>query len=230
MKWIVGIVNNLAVLAILICAAIFLPTFHLGFYSMEYDKYNIPAQISVPKDELMTVTGELLSYMKGDREDLVIYATVDNQYREFFNDREKAHMVDVKDLFAVGFYIRNIALLAFLLSIFLLLFLKIHPWPVIIRTGRIIIAGFLILAFTLFAIIALDFDKAFTVFHELFFNNDLWILNPNTDLLVNIVPTGFFVDIAALVGIIFVSLSLVTIGGCTLYLRYKRRKSPEGSV
>ena len=35
------------------------------------------------------------------------------------------------------------------------------------------------------------------MFHHIFFNNDLWMLNPDTDLLINIVPEPFFMDTAA---------------------------------
>ena len=36
-----------------------------------------------------------------------------------------------------------------------------------------------------------DFTAAFLRFHEIFFTNDLWLLDPSVDLLVNIVPEAF---------------------------------------
>lgn len=41
------------------------------------------------------------------------------------------------------------------------------------------------------AIISTDFTKYFIMFHHIFFSNDLWILDPSTDMLINIVPEGF---------------------------------------
>ena len=40
-----------------------------------------------------------MAYLRGNREDLVVDTVVAGKPREFFNDREKAHMVDVQNLF-----------------------------------------------------------------------------------------------------------------------------------
>ena len=50
-------------------------------------------------DDVMDVTEEMMAYLRGDREDLVVWTTVNGEKQEFFNDREKAHMVDVQNLF-----------------------------------------------------------------------------------------------------------------------------------
>lgn len=39
---------------------------------------------------------------------------------------------------------------------------------------------------------ALDFDSAFTCFHKILFSNDLWLLDPQTDLLIRICPASMF--------------------------------------
>ena len=44
------------------------------------------------------------------------------------------------------------------------------------------------------------------------FNNDLWMLNPATDNLINIVPEGFFVDMTKRIVIIFSSYIIFLIG------------------
>jgi hypothetical protein len=44
------------------------------------------------QDSLDNVSGNLIEYMKGDRDDLVIYDVQDGQKRELFNEREKMHM------------------------------------------------------------------------------------------------------------------------------------------
>ena len=45
-----------------------------------------------------------------------------------------------------------------------------------------------------------DFDGLFILFHQLSFANDLWMLNPATDLLIRLMPTSFFVSYAAMIG------------------------------
>ena len=41
----------------------------------------------------------------------------------------------------------------------------------------------------------LDYDRFFTAFHRLAFTNDLWLLNPRTDLLIRLMPEGLFMDL-----------------------------------
>ena len=40
---------------------------------------------------------------------------------------------------------------------------------------------------------AVDFDGLFWNFHQAAFTNDLWLLNPETDLLVALMPLDFFI-------------------------------------
>ena len=41
-----------------------------------------------------------------------------------------------------------------------------------------------------------DFTRYFTEFHHIFFNNDLWLFDPATSRLINIVPEAFWSRIA----------------------------------
>ena len=56
-----------------------------------------------------------------------------------------------------------------------------------------------------------NFDKYFTYFHVIFFNNDLWELNPNTDILVQMLPENFFYD-TAVKAVFYFMISLVVLG------------------
>ncbi|MBE5807884.1 MAG: DUF1461 domain-containing protein [Clostridiales bacterium] len=67
------------------------------------------------------------------------------------------------------------------------------------QTGRARPAWFaltlVLLPFTVFAVWAcLDFDAAFTFFHRRLFSNDLWLLDPRTDLLIRICPESMFMS------------------------------------
>jgi integral membrane protein (TIGR01906 family) len=157
--------------------------------------------------------------MKGEAPDLIIEAGVAGERREFFNQREKDHMVDVKNLILGGFMIRNAAAAVIAASLIILSLLRVRFVKYFMQAVKFVFAGFIIAASALTAIIVSDFDRAFTVFHQLFFNNDLWILNPDNDLLVNIVPLGFFTDISALVGVIFGGLCLAAIIVSIVYNR-----------
>ncbi len=46
------------------------------------------------------------------------------------------------------------------------------------------------------AAVAVDFSKAFVLFHKIFFNNDMWLFDPDTDPVINILPSTFFMHCA----------------------------------
>ena len=69
-----------------------------GYYEREYSKYNVTEDVHMEMDDLLDVTKEMMAYLRGDREDLHVPTIVDGQPREFFNDREIAHMEDVRGL------------------------------------------------------------------------------------------------------------------------------------
>ena len=55
----------------------------------------------------------------------------------------------------------------------------------------------------------LDFDQFWLNFHYLFFDNDLFLLDPNTEILINMVPSTFFQDLVIRIILLFSGLILV---------------------
>ena len=55
----------------------------------------------------------------------------------------------------------------------------------------------------------IDFTFVFTEFHHLFFDNDLWILYPDKDNLINIMQEQVFADAATWIGCIFAAVSVI---------------------
>ena len=49
--------------------------------------------------------------------------------------------------------------------------------------------------------IAIDFNKAFVLFHKLFFSNDDWLFDPATDEVITILPEEFFMQCAVLIAV-----------------------------
>ena len=56
--------------------------------------------------------------------------------------------------------------------------------------------AFLLLAAAVILYATLDFNRLFYLLHELLFTNDLWLLNPQTDLLIALMPEGMFMFLA----------------------------------
>ena len=66
-----------------------------------------------------------------------------------------------------------------------------------------------------------DFTLLFTKFHHVFFDNDLWILDPREDNLVNVMQESVFADAAVTIGSIWASVSAV-IAGVYVYILKKQ--------
>ena len=196
-----------------------------GYFEKEYAKYNVLDSLpSMTMDDLLHVTDEMMDYLRGDRDDLHVTTTMGGEQREFFNEREIAHMEDVRGLFLKALSIRRVCLV---LGAGLLILMAATK----ARMGRVL-PPFLCMGTGLFfalitvlgLIISTDFTKYFIMFHHIFFTNDLWILDPATDMLINIVPEGFFMDTAARIALLFGSLSLILFGVCLFLTIRNRRK------
>jgi len=108
--------------------------------------------------------------------------------------------VDVEDLFMTGYTIRNISGVIVFLSI---AYLWRYKKSILqsIRAGSILFFA-VIASIGFFAF--LDFNRAFTIFHELLFTNDLWLLNPETDIMIQMLPLDFFMGIGLKIAIIYI--------------------------
>ena len=217
-----GIVSGLCLITLLLYFAIVVPSFGMWFYSWQYgvnDTYDV---VNMRPNDLHEVTRHMIRYMQGhyDRDTgLQIMTIVGGQPRYFFSDIEIRHMVDVYDLFAVGFIIRNVAaiLLVLCAAIFAIfgrdrLRHLFSGWQVATVS---IFAALVILAFT----IAINWHQAFIIFHEIFFDNDYWILDSRVDLLINIVPYDFFITLSAVIGGFFAAGLAAIFGVATVLKR-----------
>lgn len=185
-----------------------------GYYQQEYEKYQVLDDLpEMTMEDLLDVTEQMMDYLRGDRDHLHVFTTMGGEEREFFNEREIAHMEDVRGLFLGGLALRAICLAAAAACFLMLFFLhrkeliKILPKMLCIGTGIFFAAALLIAG-----IISTDFSKYFVVFHKIFFSNDLWILDPSTDMLINIVPEPFFMDTALRIGITFGIITVIFFG------------------
>lgn len=195
-----------------------------GYFEREYAKYGVTETVNMTMKDLLDVTDQMMAYLQGKRDDLHVKTTVGGVSREFFNAREIAHMEDVKGLFLNALALRRGCILIMALCLISLFLLKtdwkrIFPQSILIGTGVFFGASAL-----LAAVISTDFNKYFIMFHHMFFHNDLWILNPATDLLINIVPEGFFNDTVRYIGLTFFALWALVFGFSLFFLRKWSKK------
>ena len=200
---------------------------NMNYFRKEFEKYNVTQNIDMEMDDIMYVMDELMDYLHGDRENLEnIVTEVNGETRDFFTEREKTHMADCKVLFDGGFAIRKGAAVVFAELTLLLVFKKKFSLRRFLKYAAlfsvIIAAGAGILAVAA----SIDFNACFIVFHKLFFNNDLWILDPAEDLIINILVEPFFADMALKIALYCAAvLAVIVITGAGIYLSDKKRRN-----
>ncbi len=204
LHYLLGMIASIAIIVVLAVTSFEIATYSdFGWYEKEYEKYGVLSELEMEMSDVMEVTEEMMEYLHGDRENLVVNTVVAGEEREFFNDREKAHMVDVLKLFLGGFRMRTIAIIVAAAALAGVVLTKgslkrMMPKAFLIGTGVIIgITGIV------GALFVSDFNKYFIMFHHMFFDNDLWLLDPDTDLMIRMLPEGFFLDMVIRIGSIF---------------------------
>lgn len=210
-----GIVTGLALIVIMFVTAFEIACYSdYGFYEKEYRKYDVNNEnsiVNMEMDELMRVTKEMMSYLRGNREDLVIYAIIDGTEKEMFNSIDKSHMADVRELFVNALALRWICIFLLLISV-LLLFLTNGVKKGLAAVCSCVQYCIGVLWAVLAAVIVMacvNFTAVFYAMHKLLFDNDNWLLDPEISRLINILPEGFFVDMGIRIAIIFIFINVI---------------------
>lgn len=196
--------------------------FQKSFYRQEYQKLDTAEQIGMSDADLQAATDALLDYLRGKRDDLRVQAVVRGQQREVFNQREILHMADVKTLYLWAMRIGN-ALLILAVAFYLWAWLGKRDIKTILSgylQGNYVLLG-LIAALGIYA--ALDFNSFWTGFHKIFFTNDLWLLDPRTDILIQMVPEQFFFDLV--MRIVVSAAILIAILMAVAHIAKRRQKT-----
>ena len=98
----------LATLAMfLVIVAILITSFQIAiygdpeykFYQRLYEKYTVTDALNMEMEDVMEVTEYMMAYLIGEEEELSIVTDVDGQTQDFFNEQDRLHMLDVKNLF-----------------------------------------------------------------------------------------------------------------------------------
>ena len=170
--------------------------FDANFYRKEYAALKVAEDIQIDFEDLMEGTQVLLDYTAGKRENMVYEAVINGQNRELFNDREKAHMIDVSALYLNSMKVKRICLFLSVAAVIILLIRKDSFLFTLAQQFNLISLIFLLVIGALALYAYSDFNAFWIRFHHVFFTkNDFWLLNPRTDMLIRMVPEQFFYDL-----------------------------------
>ena len=179
------------------------------FYEKEYEKYTVTEALNMKIVDVMKVTDYMMAYLIGEEDELSIVTEVDGQTQDFFNEQDRLHMADVKNLFLGGLKLRTVCLIVFL-ALLVLIIARKADWKRLLPKAYFIAVGvFLALIAFLAVAFSIDFTKCFTIFHKIFFTNDLWLFDEDTDYMIRMLPEGFFSDMVIRIGMSFVGMLLL---------------------
>lgn len=181
------------------------------FYRGEYEKYDVTSSLGMKLDDVMRVTVQMMDYLIDREEELSITTTVEGKEQDFFNEQDRLHMADVKVLFLGGLKLRNWAAVVALALVAVLILRKADLGSVLFKGFIRAFVAVLIAAGIIGILFATDFTKYFTIFHEIFFTNDLWMFDPAEDYMIRMLPEGFFADMLLRIGVTFSALMAVTL-------------------
>ena len=216
-------VAYIAIFVAIIITSVDVMSFDIDFFRDFYAKNDSAEEIGVSFDDLMLSTEVLLDYTKGKSDTLDVMVTVDGSREMMFNKRETDHMVDVRDLYLGAILIRNLAagffVFMLLLDVMRKKFSFERHWLAVKQAGTIMFAliGFIVMA------AVIDFNTFWTTFHQIFFRNDLWLLNPNTDRLILMVPLNFFISLVTRIITVSISGLSLVIGFVYFFVRKERK-------
>lgn len=216
-----------AVLAVLIVVFIItlsigLPIYVRPFYYMQIDDLNLVEKTGYTKEEIIQGYNEILDFLTlpGKEYGTGVFAS---------SSEGEGHFRDCKVLFDL-----NLTLLltsfAGIIALLILNKLKVFKisrpfgYNVLLTCGASTLAFFAVLG----ALCAVNFDKAFEIFHTVFFpGKDNWRFNPYRDEIILAMPQQFFMNCAILIAS---SIILISVGFIVYGIIEKKRKNKNEAL
>lgn len=203
--WCAGIILGFSIIA-----ALLITSFEIAMYSdfdvyrQEYEKYDVLSDLDMTMDDVMYVTHEMMDYLRGEEDTLSVITTVEGKEQDFFNEQDRFHMGEVRNLFIGGLNIRIGACVAAVVCILFLIITRADIKKILPRSYWIAlgVTGAAVLLIGIAAVV--NFNAVFVQFHHIFFDNDLWIFDPAEDYMIRMLPEGLFYDMVMRIGAIFV--------------------------
>lgn len=224
--YLLAVIGGLSAVLALVLTAAEVVIFDESRFHAAYEEYDRYEYIGISEEDLNRVTHDLLEYMKGNREDIVMYADINGEEEMVFEEREQLHMVDVLYLVDAGFKIRNVcAIIAIAVILLLLVFDRKNMFRLLARGYIIGFIVFFVLLIALGAAMMIDFNTLFIKFHELLFDNDLWLLDPYEDIMINMFPQEFFNSLGIWIGIYALVFITVPAIAAIIYLNVKMKRA-----
>ncbi|MCB2298917.1 TIGR01906 family membrane protein [Clostridium tagluense] len=180
-------------------------------YYMDINVLNIEDSTNLNKGELKANYDYLITYLTKNTSEEFNLPTLPS------SDHGKIHFKEVKVIFDK---LKVMLFFSILISILGVLVNKRNKKIRYLLRSSIVL---IIIPIMLLIPFIINFDKSFTVFHQIFFNNDYWLFDVTTDPIITILPQDFFFHCSLLIifSIIIISITL----RCIYKSQYKKQHS-----
>lgn len=184
----------------------FAVTFTLNFrplYYMDIELLGIEERSGIPKEEIKENYDVLIDYNSMFSDEELSFPTL------AMSETGKIHFEEVKVIFA-GF--QKTAIVTAVISLILICLQRKNQKRRYLKYAGMITV---LIPALLGAAMAINWDKAFVIFHKIAFDNDYWIFDAATDPVITILPDTFFLHCAAMI------IGLVVAGSVLCFALYK---------
>lgn len=196
MKRILYFFLGLTGLAALLCSVAAAGVTNGNLMLQGFSQYSRTAHLNVSPARYGEYAREIARYLDGKADAVRVNDPDSGETKPAFSERENAHLTDVRGVVTALKLIRWIGG-GLTLAALALLYTRYRADRAAFLAGTLRgFAGAAIFLLTLAAALAIwgavNFDGLFVTFHKVVFANDLWLLNPQTDLLMALMPLPFF--------------------------------------
>lgn len=201
-----SIVMIIAIVLFTITFSIGLPIYVRGFYYAQIEPLGLEEATGYTYDEIKEGYDEVLDFLTrpGGEFSAGVFK---------FSEEGASHFEDCKVLFTLNGTVLAISSALILLILILRLFGIYKPKSVLKRPPRFYSGIATLVSFAVIGVLAAtDFNRAFKIFHQIFFpGKDNWLFNPYTDEIITAMPQQFFMNCAILIVVSIFTLSVLFI-------------------
>lgn len=191
----------------------------------EYDKLDINSYTGMNTDDMIAAFMQMVHYMKGDADSMDVEVSVHGERMQMYNETERAHMVDVRNLYKnltiAGYIVLALAIISIALALaahrtkderrsILRFSAKAALWSIAGVVGFLLALG---------AWAALDFNSFWAVFHIVFLDLESSTFDPAVSRMIRICPAELFFDMVLRIFLFAGGAMAAIAAACGVYLK-----------
>ena len=188
-----SVVLSVLIALVVLTGSIAVPLLCRSFYYAHIGPMHLE-DWGLTREEIQTAYDEMMDFCLGRREDFSAGVLA-------FSQSGADHFADVRGLFLLDLRVLKISVMALGFLLGWCLAGKVRPYRFLGRgPGLWAAAGLGIVFLIIGGLAALNFDRAFVIFHSIFFpGKDNWIFDWQTDPIILFLPQDFFRNCALLI-------------------------------